>query len=52
MVTGDIYDYQIEASSSKTNIFTPELGRLFASGNGWCASIEDEDPWIMVTLIF
>ena len=47
MVSGEIRDFQISGSSDQEH-FIYDQGRLLLPGNGWCASIEDIDPYFQV----
>ncbi|VDI03393.1 Hypothetical predicted protein, partial [Mytilus galloprovincialis] len=51
LITGDVYDYQIESSSHKDHDHQFTFGRLFRPENGWCAKPFDNVPWFMVDLI-
>ncbi|VDI37675.1 Hypothetical predicted protein, partial [Mytilus galloprovincialis] len=51
LITGDVYDYQIESSSLKDNDHQFAFGRLFRPENGWCARSTDNTPWFMVDLL-
>lgn len=48
LITGDVYDYQIESSSHKDHDHQFTFGRLFRPENGWCAKPFDNVPWFMV----
>ncbi|OWF42800.1 G-protein coupled receptor GRL101 [Mizuhopecten yessoensis] len=51
MVSGDIFDYQINSSSNSLIAVNANDGRLLFPANGWCPSDEDENPWFLVDLI-
>lgn len=52
LVTGDVYDYQLESSSNKDSEHLAECGRLFYPDHGWCAASDDVNPWFMVNIYF
>ncbi|XP_060063809.1 uncharacterized protein LOC132544254 [Ylistrum balloti] len=51
MMSGDIFDYQLEVSSKSSLDTHINDGRLGTVGKGWCPHPSDMDPWFMVDLI-
>ncbi|XP_033745630.1 uncharacterized protein LOC117331144 [Pecten maximus] len=51
MVSGDIFDYQINSSSNSLLTVNANDGRLMLAETGWCPFVLDEDPWFLVDLI-
>ncbi|XP_060084391.1 uncharacterized protein LOC132563668 [Ylistrum balloti] len=51
MITGDIFDYQINSSSNSMLTVNANDGRLLLPTGGWCPSDQDEHPWFLVDLI-
>lgn len=56
MASGNIYDYQLEASSEDAEESVVESmalahrGRLYNPNPGWCSSPEDDSPWFLVSI--
>lgn len=48
LIDGNVFDYQLEASTSKDANHLPKFGRLYWPSNSWCASYTDTNPWFMV----
>ncbi|XP_062589227.1 uncharacterized protein LOC134250885 isoform X2 [Saccostrea cucullata] len=55
MASGNIYDYQLEASSineeSGQILPLPLRGRLYHPNPGWCAQKTERSPWFMIDLV-
>lgn len=51
LITGEVYDYQLESSSNKDPVHLATYGRLFFPETGWCARNDDKNPWFLVDLI-
>ena len=45
MISGDIKDYQIDASSNHQDL---KYSRALQSTRGWCTSLGDRKRWLMV----
>ncbi|XP_069142287.1 uncharacterized protein [Argopecten irradians] len=51
MISGDLFDYQINSSSNFDVTVNANDGRLLLPETGWCPSDEDIRPWFLVDLI-
>lgn len=48
LISGDVYDYQLESSSRKDKEHLSNYGRLFFPETGWCSGSDDVSPWFIV----
>ncbi|XP_033745945.1 uncharacterized protein LOC117331366 [Pecten maximus] len=51
MMSGDVFDYQIDSSSNIADDVMSDDGRLELPGKGWCPNNGDGTPWFRVDLI-
>ncbi|VDI65084.1 Hypothetical predicted protein [Mytilus galloprovincialis] len=51
LISGDVYDYQLESSSRKDKEHLSNYGRLFFPETGWCSGSDDVSPWFIVDFI-
>ncbi|XP_069101259.1 uncharacterized protein [Argopecten irradians] len=51
MMSGDIYDYQIDSSSNNADDVMSDDGRLELPGKGWCPRHTDTAPWFRVDFV-
>lgn len=51
LITGEVYDYQLESSSNKDSEHLATYGRLFFPETGWCARYDDTKPWFLVSFL-
>ncbi|OWF35041.1 G-protein coupled receptor GRL101 [Mizuhopecten yessoensis] len=51
LMSGDVFDYQIDSSSNIAEDIMSDDGRLELPGRGWCPAVGDTSPWFRVDFI-
>lgn len=57
LASGNIYDYQLDASSGDAqgsdveSMALAHRGRLYNPNPGWCSNLMDQSPWFLVGFI-
>ena len=48
MISGDIFDYQLDSSHNRLVSMWADDGRVGKPGAGWCPTDNALDPWFLV----